>query len=1573
MRKYVRAVIRILLIVFALIVLLPLLLYIPAVQSYVCQRVVSALNENTPSLTYSVGEVRIDFPLEVNVRRVSACRADGDTVLYVGRLYTGLNNIPFFQEYFVVNRLGIEEVQLNMGTATGWLTMSGKVDRLDVQRIAYDPGKNRLQIGQVDLSCFTLMMTMLPDDEPDEEDDDDEPSRGWDIEVGKLTMDRGEYILDRPQSAFFLHTAFDRLEVAETAVQTAPVSVQVGSVDLAESLVRLDLDSTAVIPYYDYNHMNFHGVNLSATDVFYDADRITAWLHSLQATEDNCGMQVQELTADFRMDSTLIHAQDFKLVMPGTDLAGNVVLDYEFFTDPHPGVFWVNLAGKVAGTDVVRYTAPYLPDVATYFPQQQTVNLDVNLYANRDSLNVSRCDVRMDDWMSLQVSGTGEHIFSGKKGVMELNAVIALHHADSLVSAFVAPPDSRSYCVPDSLIFCLDGGQRQGTYYADLLMAQGDNTSLVAEGTYAYATEQYSCKVQAEHVDLRDFVPALAVRHLTAEATLQGKKFDVRSKGAELKAEVRLDTLIASARDHINDVRLDGALADHRYTVTLQSRDPRVGLEADVHGLLAADTLTSEGKMRIDHLQAALFTIFEQERGAFSSDLRWQLHSDWDECHSVDLRFDSLTYEQEGSKPWAFDNVAMTFGSKPHYMSAVLKGGDCHATLQMDCGVGEVSAVIDTLTREVNSQLSNICLHADRITDRLPQMDLRVSMEQDNPFYPILTYYDLGFSKLGLHLHNDRQLNLDVLATDYEYATTHFDTLYARLNPLADNPGVATPDYAYHLNVMHTALRQRKSYNAQMEGELHDDSVTVHFALVNGLQTQMYDLGASLAMADDTVTLHFMERPIIYGQQLEVNAQNFVQVSAFKHPELQRLGVMADLKMEGPRGFAIGLQTEPDHVLRGNLLDFTLHHLDLAYLSQTLKLGNSVSGIANLDGTIFVRPDSLDGRFGLHVDGFDALRSDRNVLTATYRDVTVAGEKQPIVSAIVADSLPLALANLFMPENVPLAGFLNGRIDYTGPERGKEMPQGGLQMVDATVRYLDADATLHFPTDTLRIADGVIRFDQYGVTAAGKNPLLVNGVVDLSEELSAPKVDLTVKGNNVTLFRSDRIGDKTTQYISGTLPANVNLRLKGTSPDLMLTGSVSALTGSDLNYYLQEDPLKSDSKLNDLVEFVEFSKLNKHTTSLLLKSNESVGGFGVNIRIDVARNAALGIHLSATDDDKIAVRGGGALQFSMAQDGSTNLNGTYDITSGDVAFKLPMLPVSKSFSIVDGSILRWNGETENPELNITASEDVRCTINDENGVSRVVTFTVYVYIQGTMDNLALTFSCAANDDASLQNQISSLTEEERSKQAIRLLVTQSYSGPGVTTSSSMASANGAINALLQQEVESFFNQHMKNTQISLGIDTYDADGSGTARTDYSVKISQSLFNDRVRIVLGGRVSSGEDAGSNSEDAIINDFSLEWLLREDGGHYLRLFRKTNYESILEGEIVETGIGYVMQRSSYRLMDLLIPNSEKRRQRMLQRIKQLDLTQPQLPALDSLLSVPDSLRRAHGNSLGTPATK
>ncbi len=1546
MRKYIRAVVRVLFILVALLLLLPLLLYVPAVQSYVCQRVVMALNDNEMGLSYSVGEVRIQFPLEVNVRQVSACRASGDTIFYVGRLHTGLSNIPLLQDSYVVNRLGIEAVQLNMTTESGSLAMNGRVDRLDVQRIEFDPACHRLSVGGVSASDFSVMMTLLPSTEPDTVTDD-EPSAGWDIEVGRLRMVRGEYLLDRPAAAFFLHTAFDALSADEVAVATDPVTVQVASVSLEETLCRLDLDSTARMPYYDYNHMDFRGINLSASGVHYDADHIAALLHSLTAEEQNCGMTVRDLTADFHMDGSVISAEDFHLEMPdatdaaGTSLAGRVRLDYNFFTDPYPGMLDVELAGRVAGTEVVRYVAPYVPDVDGYWPTSAPVQLDVNLYATRDTLRLTRCEVQVPGWAEVSAAARGQLPLANQTGRWEGRLAAHLPHADSLLSAFVARPDDRAYRLPDSLRLELSGGQQGRQYYADASMAQGQHTALTLEGSYADDAERYALALTAQRVALHDFLPALAIRQLDAEATVEGRRPDLCSRGAELHAEVRLDTLRAP-EDLLTDVHLQADLSGGQYACTLQSADTRVGLQAEAQGQLTADTLTSTGTMVVDHLQAALIEAFRDEPGSLSAALEWQLASDWQETHTVDFRADSLCFHKGGDH-WTSRDLTLRFKAMPRYLSAVLNGGDCHATAQMDCGVGELASIVDSLTTEANRQWAQTRLDPEALTARMPQMDVRLDMEQDNPFYPILTYYGYGFSRLGLHLHNDRRLTLDALTTDLATATAHYDTLRAELTPLTAS------DYAYALDVVHTEPKLRNSYRVRTTGEVHPDSLTLHLAMVDGLETQMYDLGASLAMGSDTLTLHFMDHPVIYAQPLEVNADNYVRLTSFRTPELQNLGVVADLQMEGPHGFTLGLQTQPDAALRGNRLYCDINHLDLAYLGQTIHLGNSASGIVDLNASLFVRPDSLDALLGMAID-------ERNVLHASYRDVAAAdGTRRPIHSTLVAEHLPLALANVYMPDDVPLSGYLDGHITYTGAERGTEQPAGYLRLDSATVRYTDADVTLRFPTDTLQLDGGRIHFDQYGITAESKNPLYVNGLVDFSKELSSPRVELTLRGDNVTLMRSTRCTTKE-QYICGTLPANINLRLVGTSPDLMLSGSVSALTGADLQYYLQEDPLKSDSKLNDLVEFVEFSKLNKHTTSLLLKSDDAVGGFGVNMRIDVARNAALGIHLSTTGDDNISVRGGGSLQFSMATDGTTHLNGTYDITSGDVSFKLPMLPVSKAFDIVDGSVLRWNGETENPELNITASENVRCTINDESGVSRVVTFVVYVYIQGTMDDLSLTFSCAAPEDASIQNQINSLTDEERYQQAIRLLVTQSYSGPGVSTSSSLASANGAINALLQQEVESFFNQHMKNTQISVGIDTYDADGTGTNRTDYSVKISQTLFHDRMRIVVGGRVSSGEEAGSNSENAIINDFSLEWLLREDGGHYLRLFRKTNYESILEGEIVETGVGYVVQRSSYRLLDLLIPSSEKRRQRILDRIKLLDLQQRTLPSLDSLLKVP-----------------
>ena len=64
------------------------------------------------------------------------------------------------------------------------------------------------------------------------------------------------------------------------------------------------------------------------------------------------------------------------------------------------------------------------------------------------------------------------------------------------------------------------------------------------------------------------------------------------------------------------------------------------------------------------------------------------------------------------------------------------------------------------------------------------------------------------------------------------------------------------------------------------------------------------------------------------------------------------------------------------------------------------------------------------------------------------------------------------------------------------------------------------------------------------------------------------------------------------------------------------------------------------------------------------------------------------------------------------------------------------------------------------------------------------------------------------------------------------------------------------------------------------------------------------------------------ADENFAQNLISDISFEYSLKQSTNFnmYLRLFRHTGYESILEGEVTETGVGFVMRRKLPNLRSL-----------------------------------------------------
>ena len=361
---------------------------------------------------------------------------------------------------------------------------------------------------------------------------------------------------------------------------------------------------------------------------------------------------------------------------------------------------------------------------------------------------------------------------------------------------------------------------------------------------------------------------------------------------------------------------------------------------------------------------------------------------------------------------------------------------------------------------------------------------------------------------------------------------------------------------------------------------------------------------------------------------------------------------------------------------------------------------------------------------------------------------------------------------------------------------------------------------------------------------------------------------------------------------------------------------------------MQASPLEVKTQNQEVVEFVNFAD----TTAVLRADSMNrirVGGMNLLMNVGIAQDVQMSVYLSDDGNNRINLKGGGNLTYTVNPLGDSRFSGKYVLSGGTVRYNPPVIS-EKVFDITQGSFVEWTGEMADPSFNITAVETVRTTVTSEDGTSRPVNFNISINIRNTLKDMAITFDLSAPDDLTIQNQLTSLTGEQRSTQAMSLLVYNTYNGPGTTAKADSANP---LNSFIEKELNQWARNNLKGVDLSFGIDTYNqvtAEGE-SQRTDYSYKLSKSLFNNRVRTVIGGKISSDADPGEGTADNLIDDISLEYMLTKRDNMFLKVFRHTGFESILEGEITQTGFGFVVRKKMLKLGDLFrITRPRKRKE-------------------------------------------
>jgi translocation and assembly module TamB len=156
------------------------------------------------------------------------------------------------------------------------------------------------------------------------------------------------------------------------------------------------------------------------------------------------------------------------------------------------------------------------------------------------------------------------------------------------------------------------------------------------------------------------------------------------------------------------------------------------------------------------------------------------------------------------------------------------------------------------------------------------------------------------------------------------------------------------------------------------------------------------------------------------------------------------------------------------------------------------------------------------------------------------------------------------------------------------------------------------------------------------------------------------------------------------------------------------------------------------------------------------------------------------------------------------------------------------------------------------------------------------------------------------------------------KQVFALLVMGRFVQENPLQSESLGAAalvRSSVSNFLSAQLNQLSAQFVPGVELNFDVQSYDDFQSGEAqgRTQVELGLKKELFNERLTVQVGGVIDvEGDKAKQNSASEIASDVNIEYKITKDGRYRLKGFRNNQYEGIIDGQLIETGVGVVYVR-------------------------------------------------------------
>ena len=390
---------------------------------------------------------------------------------------------------------------------------------------------------------------------------------------------------------------------------------------------------------------------------------------------------------------------------------------------------------------------------------------------------------------------------------------------------------------------------------------------------------------------------------------------------------------------------------------------------------------------------------------------------------------------------------------------------------------------------------------------------------------------------------------------------------------------------------------------------------------------------------------------------------------------------------------------------------------------------------------------------------------------------------------------------------------------------------------------LGADYTLG--NDSIEVDSGLVVFDKFPIIGANENPLIIDGTVNM-HNMANPEVNLSMDATNMQLVGTNRA--RGGAEVFGKAFVDFNATAKGNMQVMRVNANVNVLRSTNVTYILTDatQTLSSRSQ-SDIVKFVNFADTIQVEHADSIKPTGMLLGIDANLQIQPG--ATLQVYLSADGKNRASIQPQGNLDYTMDLMGAQHVTGRLTINSGYARYTPPLMG-EKLFNFQEGSYVAFNGVMMNPILNIKAVDNVKANVSQSGQASRLIYFNVGLAVTGTLEQMDVKFDLSTKDDITVENELSSMSPEQRASAAMNLLITNMYTGPGTTATSNIG--GNALYSFLESQLNSWAANNIKGVDLSFGVNQYDStvDGSTVTGLRHIMMHRSARLDDIHAVTLG---------------------------------------------------------------------------------------------------------------------------